>query len=103
MISGAAAATLITMSHNITVTPKTVDLNGGKSLVLTDFNEPLSCSTAVYYMKSNSFLLLKSLEVWISCYTKQPKATYLLMNQAMHLGQSFKLSDSNKQGHFACY
>lgn len=32
MISGAAAATLITMSHNITVTPKTVNLNGGKSL-----------------------------------------------------------------------
>ena len=32
MISGAAAATLITMSHNFTVTPKTVDLKSGKSL-----------------------------------------------------------------------
>ena len=97
MISGAAAATLITMSHNFTVTPKTVDLKSGKSLNPNSFpwaSELLHSS--LYYIESNSFLLRKSLEIWISCYTKQPKATYLLMNQAMHLGQSFKLSNSNK-------
>lgn len=104
MISGAVAATLITMSHNITVTLKTVNLKGGKSLSPNWFQWATELlHSPHYYIESNSFLLLKSLEVWISCYTKQPKATYLLMNQAMHLGQSVKLSNSNKQGHFACY
>lgn len=96
--------TLITMSHNITVTLKTVDLKGGKSLSPNWFQWATELlHSPLYYIESNSFLLLKSLEVWTSCYTKQPKATYLLMNQAMHLGQSVKLSNSNKQGHFACY